>query len=76
MQRAVRAAVQETRISKTAACQAFRHSSTRFLLERGQDRRTIKELLGHMDVITTMAYAHVQIEVPTRQEALRTLCSN
>ena len=28
-----------------------------------------------MDVITTMAYAHVQIEVPTGQEALRTLCS-
>jgi hypothetical protein len=28
-----------------------------------------------MDVITTMAYTHVQIEVPTVQEALRTLCS-
>ena len=46
-----------------------------YLLEWGQDRRTIKELLGHMDIITTMAYTHAQIEFPTGQEALRTLCS-
>jgi site-specific recombinase XerD len=58
-QKEVRRAASRGGLAKRVRTHTFRHSFRARLLEDGYDIRTVRELLGHKDVETTMIYTQV-----------------
>lgn len=55
----MREALKKTNISKEVNLHSLRHSYATHLLEDGLNIVTVKELLGHVEITTTMIYLHV-----------------
>jgi integron integrase len=59
LQRTIKRTLDKTNIMKRVTSYTMRHYFATHLLEAGYDIRTVQELLGHVDVSTTMIYTHV-----------------
>ena len=59
LQRPLKFAVAQAGIAKQVSVHTLRHRFATHVLQRGTDIRTVRELLGHREVSTTMIYTHV-----------------
>lgn len=70
----MRESLKKTDIAKKVNLHSLRHSYATHLLEQGVNIVTLKELLGHADITTTMIYLHVaQCDVQKAHSPLDTL---
>ena len=59
LQKALKQALEETKITKKACCHSLRHSFAIHLLESGKDLATLQKVLGHRNKRSTMIYAYI-----------------
>lgn len=66
VQKAFRAALQESRVNKDATVHTLRHSYATHLLEAGVNLRIIQSYLGHTSPATTAIYTHLTSTLNTQ----------